>query len=89
MQLINRYEPAGRSFYGGSVGFFGLDGGGTHAIMIRSFLARRRQLMYQAGAGIVADSDPQRETAEVRNKLAALRRAIAEAEEVGSEGVGQ
>jgi anthranilate synthase component 1 len=89
MQLINRYEPAGRSFYGGSVGFFGLDGGSTHAIMIRSFLARRRQLMYQAGAGIVADSDPQRETAEVRNKLAALRRAIAEAEEVGSEGVGQ
>jgi anthranilate synthase component 1 len=81
LQLINQLEPAGRSFYGGSVGFFGLNGDSTHAIMIRSFLAKGRKLIYQAGAGIVADSDPRKETAEVNNKLAALRRAIAEAQD--------
>jgi anthranilate synthase component 1 len=47
--------------------------------MIRSFLARRRKLILQAGAGVVADSVPEKETAEVRNKLAALRRAIEQA----------
>lgn len=80
MQLINELEPSARSFYGGSVGFFSFDGDCTQAIMIRSFLARDEKLIFQAGAGIVADSVPERETAEVRNKLAALRRAIAEAE---------
>jgi len=80
MQILNEIEPSGRSFYGGSVGFFGLDGSCTQAIMIRSFLARKRKLIFQAGAGIVFDSDPQKETAEVKNKLAALRRAIEAAE---------
>jgi anthranilate synthase component I len=80
MQILNEIEPSGRSFYGGSVGFFGLDGDCTQAIMIRSFLARRRKLIFQAGAGIVADSVPEKETAEVSNKLAALRRAIEAAE---------
>ena len=88
MQLINQYEPAGRSFYGGSVGFFGLNGDSAHAIMIRSFLARQRKLMFQAGAGIVADSDATKETAEVRNKLAALRRALEQAENSGQWAVG-
>lgn len=80
MQILNELEPSARSFYGGSVGFFGLDGSCTQAIMIRSFLARRRKLILQAGAGVVADSVPEKETAEVRNKLAALRRAIEQAE---------
>jgi anthranilate synthase component 1 len=80
MQILNELEPSARSFYGGSVGFFGLDGSCTQAIMIRSFLARKRQLIFQAGAGVVADSVPEKETAEVRNKLAALRRAIEQAE---------
>lgn len=81
MQILNFLEPEARSFYGGSVGFFGFDGSCTLAIMIRSFLAKNRQLIFQAGAGIVADSNPSLETAEVRNKLAALRRAIEKAEE--------
>ncbi len=81
MQILNEIEPSARSFYGGSVGFFGLDGTCTQAIMIRSFLAKNRRLVFQAGAGIVADSVPETETAEVRNKLAALRRAISAAEE--------
>jgi anthranilate synthase component I len=80
MQILNEIEPSGRSFYGGSVGFLDLNGDCTQAIMIRSFLARRRKLIFQAGAGIVSDSDPARETAEVRNKLGALRRAIEIAE---------
>ena len=81
MEIINELEPTARSFYGGSVGFFGLDGSCTQAIMIRTFLARRRKLTFQAGAGIVADSVPETETAEVANKLGALRRAILMAEE--------
>ena len=80
MQILNRIEPQARSFYGGSVGFFGLGGGCTLAIIIRSFLAKNRQLIFQAGAGIVSDSNPETETAEVRNKLQALRRAIETAE---------
>ena len=80
MEILNELEPTGRSFYGGSVGFFALSGECTQAIMIRTFLARRRKLIFQAGAGIVADSVPEKETAEVKNKLAALRRAIEFAE---------
>lgn len=79
MKILNETEPTARSFYGGSVGFFGLDGDCTQAIMIRSFLARNRKLFFQAGAGIVADSVAQNELNEVTNKLGALRRAIEEA----------
>lgn len=79
MEILNEIEPTARSFYGGSVGFFGLDGDCTQAIMIRSFLARNRKLFFQAGAGIVADSVAKNELAEVKNKLGALRRAIEEA----------
>jgi anthranilate synthase component I len=83
LQILNEIEPTARSFYGGSVGFFSRAGGEcVQAIMIRSFLARRRTLIFQAGAGIVADSEPETETAEVRNKLAALRRAIEMAEKI-------
>jgi anthranilate synthase component 1 len=82
MKILNALEHSGRSFYGGSVGFLDLNGDCTQAIMIRSFMARRRKLIFQAGAGIVNDSDPLKETAEVRNKLGALRRAIEMAEKV-------
>lgn len=87
MQILNELEPSARSFYGGSVGFFGLNGSCTQAIMIRSFLAKNRRLVFQAGAGIVADSVPETETAEVRNKLAALRRAIENAEKQFKQGI--
>ncbi|HZH97034.1 MAG TPA: anthranilate synthase component I family protein, partial [Flavisolibacter sp.] len=58
MQLINELEPTARSFYGGAIGFVGFDGSCNHAIMIRSFLSRANTLFYQAGAGVVAASDP-------------------------------
>lgn len=83
MQCINVYEPINRSFYGGAIGFLGFDGAYNHAIMIRTFLSHQQQLIYQAGAGIVAMSDPATELGEVNNKLAALRKALKMAEQLG------
>ncbi|HYF31212.1 MAG TPA: anthranilate synthase component I family protein [Chitinophagaceae bacterium] len=82
MELIDAYEPTARSFYGGCIGFMGFDGSCTHAIMIRTFLSRQNTLIYQAGAGIVAASNPESELQEVNNKLNALKKAIEMAEEI-------
>ncbi len=79
LQIIDEEEPTSRSYYGGAIGQFGLDGEVNHAIMIRSFLSRNNVLHFQAGAGIVVDSVPEKDLAEVDNKLAALRKAIKEA----------
>lgn len=76
MELIDATEPEARGFYAGAVGFFGFDGSCTHAITIRSFLSKDEQLIYQAGAGVVSNSIPQKELAEIDNKLGALRAAI-------------
>jgi anthranilate synthase component 1 len=76
MQLINEYEPTPRSYYGGCIGFIGFNGSCNHAIMIRTFLSRNNTLVYQAGAGIVAASQPETELQEVNNKLNALKGAI-------------
>ncbi len=76
MQLIDEYEPTARSYYGGAIGFMGFDGSCNHAIMIRTFLSRANTLTYQAGAGVVAASNPSSELAEVNNKLGALKKAI-------------
>ena len=80
MQLIDKHEPNSRSFYGGAVGFIGLNGEFNHAIIIRSFLSKNNQLIYQAGAGIVIDSSEEEELTEVNNKIAAVRMAIETAE---------
>ena len=82
MELINSYEPTTRSYYGGGIGFMGFDGSCNHAIMIRTFLSRNNTLIYQAGAGIVAASNPQNELQEVNNKLGALKKAIVMAEKL-------
>ncbi|MEO6230609.1 MAG: anthranilate synthase component I family protein [Ferruginibacter sp.] len=76
MQLINANEPTVRSYYGGAIGCIGFDGSCNHAIMIRTFLSRNNTLVYQAGAGIVAASNPESELQEVNNKLNALKQAI-------------
>jgi Anthranilate/para-aminobenzoate synthases component I len=76
IQLIDRYENQQRSFYSGAIGFMGFNGDFNHAIMIRSFLSTNNTLHYQAGAGVVADSDPEKELQEVNNKIAALRKAL-------------
>ncbi|WP_262248921.1 anthranilate synthase component I family protein [Parapedobacter soli] len=82
MQLIDRYENFQRSFYSGAIGYMGFNDDFNHAIMIRSFLSRNNTLHYQAGAGIVADSDPEKELQEVNNKIAALRKALELAQEI-------
>lgn len=82
MQLIDSFEPAARSYYGGAIGFIGFDGSCNHAIMIRTFLSRNNTLTYQAGAGIVAASNPESELQEVNNKLGALKKAIGLAESI-------
>jgi len=76
MTLIDRYENGPRGFYSGAIGFMGFNGDFNHAIMIRSFMSRNNVLHYQAGAGIVADSDPQSELNEVNTKIGALRNAL-------------
>src|SRR6187402_432990 len=82
MELIDAYEPTTRSYYGGCIGFMGFDGSCNHAIMIRSLLSRNNTLTYQAGAGVVAASQPESELQEVNNKLGALKKAIVFAEEI-------
>ncbi len=82
MEIIDENEKTKRSFYSGAIGYLGFNGDFIHAIMIRSFLSKNNTLFYQAGAGIVADSDPESELKEVDNKIAALRKAIELAEEL-------
>jgi anthranilate synthase component 1 len=82
MQLIDQYEPTGRGYYGGCIGFMGFNGNFNHAIMIRSFLSKNNVLYYQAGAGVVAKSKIESELQEVNNKLGALRKALEMAKEI-------
>ena len=82
MTLINTYENVNRGFYGGAIGFVGFKGDFNKAIMIRTFLSKDNTLIYQAGAGVVAQSEPASELREVNNKLEALRKAIAMAERI-------
>jgi anthranilate synthase component I len=82
MQLIDGIEPTKRSYYGGCIGFVGFNGSCNQAIMIRTFLSRQNTLTYQAGAGVVAASDPESELQEVNNKLNALKTAIVLAEKI-------
>jgi anthranilate synthase component 1 len=82
MELIDTYEKSCRGFYGGAIGYFGFNNEVNHAITIRSFLSMNNTLTYQAGAGIVADSQEENELQEVNNKLEALKKAIIMAEKV-------
>lgn len=81
MQIISELEPHNRGAYGGCVGFIGLGGSLNQAITIRTFVSRNGTLWFQAGGGITASSDVEKELQEVNNKLGALRQAIIRAEE--------
>lgn len=76
LELIDAIEPHARGFYGGCIGYIGLNGDFNQAITIRSFLSKNNTLYYQAGAGIVAKSVEENELQEVNNKLAALKMAL-------------
>lgn len=86
MELIDEYEQGPRSFYGGAIGFVGFDGGCNQAIIIRSLLSKQNTLIYQAGAGVVASSNPDSERQEVENKLGALKKAIVAATRISNGG---
>ncbi|MBI2898099.1 MAG: anthranilate synthase component I family protein [Deltaproteobacteria bacterium] len=79
MQIIEELEPCRRGIYGGAVGYVGFDGNLDLAIAIRTIVAEADELVVQAGAGIVWDSDPERELAEVASKARAPFAAIAAA----------
>lgn len=72
MELIDRWEPVARGPYGGAVGYVGLDGSLDTCIAIRTFVLMGDRAYVQAGAGIVADSNPQKEWEECQGKAAAL-----------------
>jgi anthranilate synthase component I len=76
MQIIDELEPVRRGLYGGTVGYFGARGDMDHAITIRTLVFAGDEYSYQAGAGIVADSVPEREHEEVLAKSAAMMRAL-------------
>jgi len=82
MELISRYENVNRSFYGGAIGQISFNGDVNHAIIIRSVLAKNHNLFYQAGAGIVVQSEPEKELEEVNNKVRAIQKAIELAETI-------
>ena len=82
MELIEEYENHNRSFYGGAIGFIDFDNNFNHAIMIRSFLSKNQNLLFQAGAGIVSKSNRNNELNEVYNKIGALLKALEKAEEL-------
>jgi anthranilate synthase component 1 len=81
MQIIDELEPLRRGVYGGAVGYISYSGNMDLAIAIRTLVVRDGKVHLQAGAGIVADSDPTAEWQETVNKAMAVRRAIEIAEQ--------
>ncbi|MEP4077009.1 anthranilate synthase component I [Haloferula sp.] len=77
MQIINEFEKSKRCAYAGAVGYFGFDGGHDSCITLRTCLLKDGKAYVQAGAGVVADSDPTYEYNETVNKAKGLLRAIA------------
>jgi len=82
MKLIAEYEGLKRGFYSGAVGYFAFNGNMDSAITIRTSLIKPDSITLQAGAGIVADSVPELEYLEVKNKLGALLATLKEMEKL-------
>lgn len=85
MEIIDELEPSKRGIYAGAVGYLGFNGDMDVAIAIRTAVVKDKTLYVQAGAGIVADSVPENEWIETRNKARAVVKA-AELALVGSDG---
>ncbi|KAF1715967.1 anthranilate synthase component I [Pseudoxanthomonas yeongjuensis] len=79
LEVIRELEPIKRNVYAGSIGYIGWHGDADTAIAIRTAVIKDGRLHVQAGAGIVYDSDPEKEWDETMNKGRALFRAVAEA----------
>ena len=76
MEIIDEVEPVKRGIYGGAVGYLGFDGDMDVAIAIRTAVIKDGQVHIQAGAGVVADSDPESEWQETLAKARAMTRAV-------------
>ncbi len=76
MEIIEELEPFRRGIYAGAVGYFDLQGSMDFCITIRTIVMRGEEAVVQAGAGIVADSDPEREWEEILSKARILFRAV-------------
>ena len=79
MEIIDELEPESRGIYAGAIGYFGADGAMDTCIALRTAVLKDGQMYVQAGGGVVADSDPEAEYQESRNKARALIRAAEEA----------
>jgi anthranilate synthase component 1 len=80
MQIIEELEPDARGPYAGAIGYFSYDGSMDSCITIRTLTMHGKQISVQAGAGIVADSEPRKEYEETMNKARALAEAVVLAE---------
>ncbi|HOI17753.1 MAG TPA: anthranilate synthase component I family protein, partial [Geobacteraceae bacterium] len=81
MEIIEELEPVRREIYGGAVGYFSFSGNMDMAIAIRTLVVKDGKIHLQAGAGLVADSDPATEYQETVNKARAVVKAIELVEE--------
>jgi anthranilate synthase component 1 len=79
MQIIEEHEPTRRGIYGGTIGYLDFTGNIDTCIAIRTAVIKNGTAYVQAGAGIVADSDPESENQECINKAAAVLGAVATA----------
>ena len=80
MEIIDEVEPVRREIYGGAAGYFSFSGNMDMAIAIRTLVIKDGKIYLQAGAGIVADSDPATEYQETVNKAMAVMKAVEAAE---------
>lgn len=76
MEIIDEFEPTKRGIYAGAVGYFDFSGNMDTCIAIRTMVVTGNKVYIQAGAGIVADSDPKKEFEETQNKAGALVQAL-------------
>ncbi|MBE0521200.1 MAG: anthranilate synthase component I [Candidatus Methanoperedenaceae archaeon] len=76
MEIIHDLEKSARGIYGGGVGYYSWNGDADFAIVIRTIIKNGNKALVQAGAGIVADSDPEYEYHETERKMAAMIKAI-------------
>ncbi|MFQ5863524.1 MAG: aminodeoxychorismate synthase component I [Candidatus Brocadiales bacterium] len=77
MEIIDELEPTRRSLYTGAIGYIGFNGNMDLSIAIRTFLVENSRAYFQAGGGIVADSDPEEEYQETLHKAKALMKSVA------------
>lgn len=80
MQIISELEPERRGLYGGAIGYFGFNGNCDTCITIRTILMQGERAVIQAGAGIVQDSEPEKEYQETLNKARGMLKALELAE---------